>query len=213
MENRLTMVAICVVGEYYSCLRNKMLCCWRHCTVIVTPWRLRWGTAEWGWTYRLSPISRPAAVLHISPAQLCGKGVTLILRGNKVKCRCFTYTGALNWFTVEAWGQMKDSISRGLHLLVKLVLKGQYSCGILEIYKLESLKWLEVYTYKKCYCCDIVEIEMHQLEPYSVLAEPFQCSVPFWVENTLNWYWFCWWASKPVVFCLRERIWPSWGLR
>ena len=66
------------------------------------------------------------------------------------------------------------------------MLKDQYLHVILEVCNLESLKCLEVYTYKKHYCYDTVKIEMHQLEPYSVLAEPFQCSVPFGVQNTLN---------------------------
>lgn len=48
---------------------------------------------------------------------------------------------------------------------MKPVLKDQYSCGILEVYNLESLKRFEVYTYKKRYCYNTVEIEMHKLEP------------------------------------------------
>lgn len=49
-ENYLTTVDICVLGQYYSCSRNKMPCSWRHCMTIVTPWRLRQGAAELGWT-------------------------------------------------------------------------------------------------------------------------------------------------------------------
>lgn len=177
------------------------------------------GTAEPAWTHKLPPISWPAVAPCISPPQLCGKGVILSPRGNKVKLGVFIsmLEHGRGWFTANPQDQMKHGVlQRNCIFSWSLCSKISTGCEILEAFNLESPKWLEIYPHKKHYCYNTVEIEVHQLEPFSMwepLAEHFQCSVPFWVQNTLNWYWFSWWASKPVVSCLRERIWPSWGLR